>query len=231
MKRVDNIWSAPEVVSFNGQYNNNNICMAQDGFRMFFKSWRPLPRSDAPAGTSYIWFVHRTEKGWSEALPITYDGSYMPAGHPSISNNGTLYFRFRGKDDKGNADTHMSRFIDGEYGYPESLGSKLNTKYIEGDVCVAPDESFIIVAGWDRPDNRGESDLYVSFRDKSGNWTELINMGAPVNAQNIENNAMLTPDGKYLMFMRVSEENNIYSSNTYWISAQIIEDLRPERIR
>ncbi len=69
------------------------------------------------------------------------------------------------------------------------------------------------MAGWDRPDNRGESDLYVSFRDKSGNWTELINMGAPVNTQNIENNAMLTPDGKYLMLMRVSEENNIISQH------------------
>ncbi|MCP4723664.1 MAG: hypothetical protein GY863_01435 [bacterium] len=231
MKRVSDKWTKPEEVSFNGKFNNNNLCISPDGFRIFFKSWRPLPGNTKPEKTSYIWYVHRTNSGWSEAQPVNYINKYLPAGHPSVSNDGTLYFRYRGKDDNGNADTHLSNFVNGSYSTPVNLGSILNTEYIEGDVCVAPDESFIIVACWDRPDNSGESDLYISFRDSEGEWSTLKNMGRPINTELNENNAMLSPDGKYLFFMRVRVENEVAMCDTYWVDSKIIETLRPIEIK
>ncbi len=227
MRMVGNVWTEPEPVSFNSDHVSNNLCISHDGYRIFFKSWRPLPGKIDPEFTSYIWNVRRYNTGWSEAEPVIYDGEYLPAGHPSISSDGTLFFRYRGENDKGNADTYMSEFVNGSYSFPVSLGSVLNTEYIEGDVCVAADKSFIIVAGWDRPENSGESDLYISFREKDGTWSALRNMGEPVNTIYNENNAMLSPDEKYIFFMRVHVSNDVASCDTYWVDAKIIETFRP----
>jgi hypothetical protein len=85
----------------------------------------------------------------------------------------------------GNVDIHCSHLVSGTCTSPENLGSTINTEYIEGDLCVSPDERFIIVSCWERPDNTGggESDLYISFRQSDGTWTKLINMGESVNTK------------------------------------------------
>jgi Tol biopolymer transport system component len=90
---------------------------------------------------------------------------------------------------------------------------------------VAPDESFLIVSCWNRPDNRGVSDLYISFRNSNGEWSRLQNMGESLNSDLDENCPTLSPDGKYFFFDRrnpVTGENNIY-----WVDARIIENLNP----
>jgi hypothetical protein len=152
-------------------------------------------------------------------------GKVLRAGYPDISRSGTLYFSTRDKNTK-NVDIHRSRLINGFYTLPENLGRSINTEHIEGDLCVSPDEQFIIVACWDRPDNigGGESDLYISFRQNNGTWTELINMGATVNTQHIENCPTISPDGKYFFFQRF---DGVDTSETFWADARIIDELKP----
>ncbi len=231
MKKENNIWTKPEATWFNGKYTNHNLCISPDGYRMFFKSWRPLPGNNTREEHSYIWYVQRTKKEWSEPWPVEYDNTFLPAGHPSITNNGTLYFRYRNEDNIGNADIHMSMFVNGSYSIPVNLGRTINTVYTEGDVSVAADESFLVVGCWERPDNSGESDLYISFRSDDGSWTALINMGEPINTTQNENNPMISPDGKYLFFMRVNVEKEMPECSTYWVDARIIEDLKPAHIK
>jgi hypothetical protein len=229
-KRVNNIWTKPEPVPFNSQHNNLNLCISTDGYRIFFKSWRPLPGHTTTEKHSFIWFVHRTKGGWSNPQPVAYDHVFLPAGHPSISYNGNLYFRYRSKDNTGNADTHISRFKNGSYTTPENLGSNFNTEYIEGDVSIAPDESYLVVGCWERPDNNGECDLYVSFHKGDGSWTALKNMGKSINKVHIENNPTITPDGKYLFYMSVEQTGEAPTCSTYWVSTKIIEELRPKNL-
>jgi len=231
MKRVDNIWTKPEAASFNSDFNSHNLCISPDGYRIFFKSWRPLPGNDTPEKHSFIWFVHRTKNGWSEPQPVEYDNVYLPAGHPSITYSGTIYFRYRSENNLGNADIHLSRFVNGSFSTPVNLGRSINTDYIEGDTCVAPDESYLVVACWDRPDNNGESDLYVSFRKNDGSWTALENMGKPVNEEHNENNPMISSDGKYLFYMSVDISSETPKCSTYWVDAKIINWYKPEELK
>jgi hypothetical protein len=250
MKRVNDEWTKPEAVSFNGFYNNNNLCISPDGFRIFFKSWRPLPNNNTPEETSYIWYVHRTKGGWSEAQPVEYINEYLPAGHPAVSNTGTLYFRYRGKDNKGNADTHKSRFVNGTYSTPENLSHTLNTKYIEGDVCVAPDESYIIYLR--RGDKGfGGVDLFISFKNEDGSWTEGKNMGSDINSSATEYCPTVSPDGRYFFFTSNRRMYTPYSEtplsykkkleilgspgngfgDIYWVDARVIEELKPDELK
>jgi len=53
-------------------------------------------------------------------------------------------------------------------------------------------------------------------------WNEAINMGAEINNGNNTSCATISPDGKFIFFVRI--ENGFGVS--YWISAEIIEKLR-----
>lgn len=226
MKRVNNIWTRPEAAPFNGSYSNNDLCLSPDGYRMFFRSWRPLPGSHTPEKRSRIWSVKRTKSGWSNPHPVKCGNVIIRAGYPSVSNNGTLYFPARRDDSIEERDIYRSRFINGSYRTPEHLGSTINTKYTEGDLCVAPDESFLIVSCWDRPDNDGKSDLYISFRNNDGSWTALKNMGKPVNKKHNEGCPTISPDGKYFFYF--SYDPRARKPYTYWVDAKIIEGLKPK---
>lgn len=225
MRRVDDVWTPPEPAPFNSAHTDNDVCVTPDGQRLFWRSWRPLPGHDAPEERSYIWFVTRTEQGWSTPRPVESGGAYLPAGYPAVAADGTLYFPYRSPDNVGESDLHRARWINGTYGAPEHLGTEVNTPYIEGDMCVAADASFLVVAGWDRPDNvgGGSSDLYVSFRRSDGTWSRQINLGPEINTEISENCPTLTPDGRRFLFQRYDGER----SDIWWVDAAVIEALRP----
>lgn len=229
MKNVDGIWTDPEPVSFNSKFNDLNMCLAADGYRFFFRSKRPLPGSNTPSeDRHYLWSTTRTKGGWSDPRLVEYSGyETITTAYQSITNDGTLYFATPG--DIGDLDIHRSRFVGGSYDIPENLGRPINTEYSEADMFIARDGSFIIASCWDRPDNKGESDLYISFHKSDGTWTKLINMGESINNELIENCPMISPDGKYFFFLRYNPA--IEKAVTYWVSAQIIETLKPDNLK
>ena len=229
MKRVNNKWTRPEITAFNSKYNDIDMRISADGFNIFFQSWRPLPGSNTPDRTGLLWFSVSRENGWSEPQPVKCGKKILRAGYLDISRNGSLFFSMKDKN-TGNVDIHRSRFINGAYGSPENLGSSINTEYMEGDLCVSPDESYIIVSCWDRPDNTGgvASDLYISFCNSEGTWTSLKNMGLTINTNYIENCPTISPDGQYFFFQRF---NGINKSETYWVSTRIIAKLKLEELK
>ena len=184
MRCMNNIWTKPEPAPFNSPEINHDMQFSADGSKIFFQSWRPLPGSNIPDKLGCLWFSIRKNNGWNEPQPVRCGGKILRAGYPDLSRNGTLYFSMRDKN-TGNVDIHCSHLVSGTCTSPENLGSTINTEYIEGDLCVSPDERFIIVSCWERPDNTGggESDLYISFRQSDGTWTKLINMGESVNTK------------------------------------------------
>jgi hypothetical protein len=231
MKREGDFWTKPELVSFSGEYNDNDQRLSPDGNTIFWRSWRPLPGNDTPEERSVIWYATRADEGWSEAKPVKYGNTYLIAGYPSITKDGILYLSMR-KDfnKKGKSDIFYASFNDGYCDTPKNLGDGINTEYTEGDLYIAPDESFLIVSCWHRPDNNGESDLYISFRD-NGLWTELKNMGKPINTENNENCPSFSPDGKYFFYMSADLKNKPYKTYTYWVDAKIIENLKSKILK
>jgi len=229
MRRRNQKWTKPEPAPFNSLEIDHDMRFSADGSQIFFQSWRPLPGSNTPDELGCLWFSVRKKTGWSEPQPVKCGGRILRAGYPDISRNGTLYFSTRDKNTR-NVDIHSSRFINGTFASPENLGNSINTEYIEGDLCVSADERFIIVSCWERPDNTGggESDLYISFRQNDGSWTKLINMGENINTEYIENCPTISPDERYFFFQRFDGRDK---SETYWVDARIIEDLKPEELK
>ena len=73
------------------------------------------------------------------------------------------------------------------------------TDEFEGDVFVDREEPFVILVGFEREDNIGESDLYISFKLEN-NWSNVICLGKNVNSYGFDGSPSVTADGKYLVF-------------------------------
>lgn len=106
----------------------------------------------------------------------------------------------------------------------ESLGTPINTTDTENDFYIARDESYIIFCRFAKG---SASDLYISYKDNKGNWTEPKNMGIEINTPNPnwECCPFVTKDNKYLFFMRGGNELSSYF--IYWVSVdKLIERLK-----
>jgi dipeptidyl aminopeptidase/acylaminoacyl peptidase len=133
-----------------------------------------------------------------------------------------MYFQGIRPDSLGDRDIYRALLSDGEYQEPERLDEAVNSVRGEGDVLIAPDESWMIVSCVDRTDGLGAGDLYLSHRQKDGTWSKLRNMGPPVNTAANEYCPMLSPDGRYLFFTSTRTGNG----DIYWVDAAIVEGLR-----
>ncbi len=223
MKRVNDVWTKPEILHFNSTTFDNDMCMSSDGNRLIFRSWRALPDGTKPEDHSYLWFVERTEDGWSEAKPLLCGDVPVRTGYPSLTADGILYFAHRNVKVFG---IYRAKPADGTYGTPEYVFTAVDGLDTEGDMFVAPDESYMIISCWDHPDNigSGQGDLYITFRKKDGTWTEEINMGELINTQYGENCPQVSPDGKYFFFNRYNPDAK--EGNIYWMDARIIDELK-----
>jgi len=220
-KESESGWSVPEPVPFSSQSSDVDMCVTPDGTRMYFGSTRPV--NGIEQDDYQIWYVDRQVEGWSKAkyldAPIN---SGRRALYPSVSNSGTMYFQAVRENTFGSRDIYYSRQDESGFTEPIHLGREINSEYSEGDVFIAPDESYMIVNSSGRPDDLGNSDLYISFKKEDGSWTELKNMGSPINSPETDYCPMLSPDGKYFFFTSKRTGNG----DIYWVDAKIIEDLR-----
>lgn len=115
---------------------------------------------------------------------------------PSLSSDGrTLYFVSNRAGGKGQSDIWMSRLQDnGEWTNPENLGEFINTKKSEMAPYIHPDGQTLYFSS-DGHVGMGGMDLFVSRLDSSGNWSEPVNLGYPVNTPSDEINIIVNAWG------------------------------------
>jgi ankyrin repeat protein/Tol biopolymer transport system component len=227
MRRIGDRWTDPEPAPFNSPHSSNDSRISPDGRRLYFRSRRPLPGDEHTDGQLLLWSVPRSGHGWGEPEPVLFGGSPGRTSHVGVAANGTLYFSYRSAGEAGDADVHKAPPESDSHAEPVNLGSGINSPYSEGDVFVAPDESFLVVSVWDHPDNHGESDLHISFRMRDGSWSALKNVGEPINTGANENCPALSPDGKYFFYAAVDTQGDRPTIVTYWVDAKILETYRP----
>lgn len=169
-------------------------------------------------------YKDRVGDGWSErkSLGPMFDREDWGIMRLSASAKGTYVF----DDYKSNDEIRISRVIDGERQAPKKMGPEINTGKWTAHPFIAADESYLI---WDseREGGLGETDIYISYRQKDGSWGPAINMGDKINSDKADFYASVTPDGKYILFNRTVSKEPL-NIDIYWVSAQIIDKLRPK---
>lgn len=201
-----------------------------------YNVWNKYKFSPASNGNDSILYcknkyIERTDAGWSKikSLGSMYEREDWGIMSLSVSGKGTYVF----DDYKNNDVIRISTIKDGKREKPRLLGKNINTGKFTCHPFIAPDDSYLI---WEseREGGYGGTDLYVSFKQHDGSWGTAINMGNDINTSIEDGSANVTPDGKYLFFTRIEEKTREDGTKywteqkRYWVSAQVIENLRPK---
>ena len=172
-------------------------------------------------------YLKRTETGWSQLQslepPIVSNDS-MYIMRLSSSVNGTFYFDTYKENDL-TFPIRYSRFIDGKHEEPIALPKTINTGTFLSHPFIAPDESYLLFDA-KREDGFGDSDIYISFKQKDGTWGNAINLGDKINTGAWEASASITPDGKYLFFSRNVGSDDFENVDIFWVSSKVLQELR-----
>ena len=222
-KMLEGQWTKPQTIVSHEAYSYNDPFLSNDEHRLYFISTRASDGQGEIKDVD-IWYVERLDDGWSE--PINVGSNINSSGNEyyiSFTDDGTMYFASDGlprqDTSRSDHDIYYAEFIDDEFQKPVLLDSTVNSAGYEADVFVAPDESYLIYCST-RDGGYGRGDLYISFKNAQGEWTDAVNMGAAINTKHYEYCPFVTKDGKYLF----------YTSNQdiYWISTAVIEVLMNE---
>lgn len=207
-QQLNGKWSPVTPISFTGGRESGELhpFVSLDGERIYFST------HDADYNKNQNWYAERKNKAWGNAINLgpvinqdeVFDISESESGDLFYSNISKMKMVYAPK----RADT-----------YPEQLEVGID-KGIHGSISRAQD--FLIVDA--RHNERKDKDLYVYFKSDSGSWSSPVPLGSGVNTSFNETVPNLTPDGKFLFFSRYNEENGL--SNFYWVSTDVIEDLR-----
>jgi hypothetical protein len=159
------------------------------------------------------WQSTRIDTGWSTptlctTLPDPKDKHYL-----QDTASGRIYASSRNALN-GIGQMDISTFVKtdakGEY---QSLGRPLNSPGNEGDFYVARDEAFIVFGSPHRA-GLGGGDLFISFRERDGSWSDPENLGATINTSGFEFGPYVTDDRRYLFFSRSADFTRV---DVYWI--------------
>jgi hypothetical protein len=223
-RQVDGTWLEPVIASFSNHPTDVDAAISSDDSKIFFGTRRPRPGETVDQRNGFdIWYANRDSSDWSEEEwlgPVVNSGTSQV--YPTVTADGTLYFQAVRDGGYGKADIYRSRLVDDNYQEPENLGPTINSEHYEGDVYVAPDESYLIISIYGRDDDLGGGDLYISFRTPTNEWTTPTNLGPGINSNQRDFCPTVSPDGKYLFF----SSKRIGSGDIFWADARVIRDLK-----
>ncbi|MFC1726686.1 hypothetical protein ACFL4T_13775, partial [candidate division KSB1 bacterium] len=216
-KRENGRWIAPKLAPFSEKYFAGAPVFSYDGKKLYFSSTRPR-NEESEKSDGNIWYVEKVRNEWSEPKILNdIINTDQRENVLSISKDGTLYFR---------RDMEFFRSVqeNGFFQTPVKLDIKITDARILA-LFIAYDESYMLLESFGSG-GYGGADIYACYKLKDDSWSEPVNLGQKINAGGMERFPSVSPDGKYLFFLRVSD-----GSDFYWISAKIIEDLKPDDLK
>lgn len=215
-KFENGIWTKSELPEFtkdNPYGLNGGPVYSLDGKKLFFYQ----VQSPWVSSNMNTYYVEKTNGKWSDK-PIDLGLPYN-----SQDQNYSPVFTKKGNAFK-NAGGITSKFT-----YEDAKFTLADTIVIHEDfppawnIYVSPMEDYVIFAAM-HEGGYGDIDLYVSFKTKDDKWGTPINMGNKINTELRERFPTVSPDGKYLFFMRHTETQDFF-----WVSTQILDELREQK--
>jgi len=186
--------------------NYNEICpvISPDGQTLYFTRWKH-PDNLGKLKNQDIWYSTLDEnKNWTKAKlfpsPINNEENNAVCG---ISPNGkTLLlnnvYKQDGTMEKGVSFSYLLRT--GDWAFPvQAKIQNFKNRSEFSEYSLAPNGK-ILVMTTEMKNSFGGKDIYVSFANSDGTWSEPKNIGPTVNTGESESTPFIAPDGVTLYF-------------------------------
>jgi len=172
-------WMKPAKMdsTLNTEFDEGVCTFSQDGSTMYYTYC--AEETDFPK-TAEIRKSARSGAAWSagEKLEIFKDSLIM-AAHPAVGKDGYLYFVSDASGGYGGKDIWRILIANIGTGYPENLGSDINTPGDEMFPYMRDDGTLYFSS--DGHPGMGGLDIFKAVQNKDGRW-EIENMKSPVNS-------------------------------------------------
>ncbi len=218
-KLENNEWTPPIKANFTQGKKKTEMhpFVSPDGKRIYFTAL------DSSFTDEKIWYVERSENSWSDAKRLESPVNEDLVFAPNQAKNGDLFY------------TNISGIPKIKTYYaPNKNGEFPQVQEVEIDfghhAFIAPDQDYLLVSGRSEGDGRKDNDIYVFFKSADGSWTKPINLGSSINSELDEKSPRITLDGQYLFFGRSERDTEPGLSNIYWVSTEVIQQVRPPDI-
>lgn len=144
-----------------------------------------------------IFYSEKIDGKWSKAQNI---GNIVNTpSHDSnlaLSADGNQLYIYSAENE---GDIFISERKNGVWSSPEPLSDAINSSYMENSISISPDKNLLFFAS-NRPGGYGGIDIYVSVKDKKGEWGKSKNLGPMINTEFDEEGPFIDYDGKTLYF-------------------------------
>ena len=208
--------------SINTSYNEGAQSVSLDGRYMFFVA---CGRSNGFGGCD-IYYSMRQGDTWGKAInPGQPLNSHDWETDPCLSPTGDkLYFASTrpggvGKSDIWVVDVTINPNGTLSFSNPQNLGPKINTKEDELSPFIHADNRTLFFSSRGR-DGLGNYDIFVSYKDGNGGWTDPKNIGYPLNTCKDEIGFVVNAYGDKAYYSSNGQEKNGRGRDIYEIKLQ-----------
>ncbi|PWJ60036.1 WD40 repeat protein [Dyadobacter jejuensis] len=209
----------------NTEYNEIAPIIAPDGKTIYFSRISHPQNTNGTKGSQDIWYSELKNDLWTAAkrLPAplnreTYNSLY------SITPDGNTIL-IKGSYKNGVYETRgfsVSQKTARGWSRPNKLEIPGYTKLSKGqfDCGFLSNDGKVLVMSFSEKKNSKVDDLYVSFKDKKGDWSKPMNLGPEINSKEFtETTPFLASDGYTLYFS--SNRKGGQGSNDIYYSKRI----------
>lgn len=217
--RINGEWTAAVHAGslINDRAYNAVIGFSADGLQMFLTGH--YSGNSTPARTQGISVSRKTTGGWSRPenifIPFYLNKSHLQSGFISADGS-VLVYSAEAYGTYGVEDIFVSlKMPDGTWSEPRNAGPKVNTRFQELSPSLNADKTRLYFATNGRS-GYGSFDIFYCERldDTYTNWSEPVNIGAPVNTEGRELFYRLVP-GKGAV-LTTTKDSNGYGDIRYF---------------
>lgn len=199
---------APGLVSTDR--NEVSCTFGADGREFFFAVFEP--------GRGYtLRVMSQIEEGWTSPRPAPFVSRYSEVDlFVTIDGRRCFYISKRPLEDGLQRSRAYQIWVaqreQGRWGPPRPLGPNVNT----GDRQLFPTLSRdgTLVFGSDRPGGHGGADIYQAS-PVGEDFGPPVNLGPEINTDRDETDALISPDGRFLVFTAVGREDGLGGGDLY----------------
>lgn len=174
-------WGKPDIlVGLNTNYNDAFFCYNKLEKKAYFTQCNGLNGKMNTCNTN-VSNYNENNNTWSEPVLFDYNSDDYDCRQPSISEDGnTIFFVSNMPGGQGGQDIWMIKRENGIWGQPVNLGPKINTPFLDSSPFIFGD-SLLYFASTGHT-GFGGLDIFKSKVDAQGNFSEPVNLGAPINS-------------------------------------------------
>ncbi|MGB3183020.1 MAG: OmpA family protein [Cyclobacteriaceae bacterium] len=211
IKMADNLNESLEAVKLgpevNSPFKELKPLLTDDGNTLYFSRKNHPENLGGTEDDEDIWFSRKDEETgeWMTAenpgAPLNTEGpnfisSITPDGNTIIFTLGNVYL----KNDRMTAGVSYSVKTDSGWSNPERLVVKDEENFAPTANYFMSSDRKTLIMSVQREEGEGNNDLYVSFQEEDGTYSEPKNLGARINTASSEISPYLAKDGRTLYF-------------------------------